>query len=98
MANTMWIISRHPGAKKLMVEMGFTGTFRNHINIDEISTGDVVVGTLPVQLIAQLCQQSIEYWHISINLAEADRGQELSAGKMKELGFRIERYHAKQCC
>lgn len=61
MASTMWVISRHSGAKILMVEMGFTGTFRNHINVDEISTGDVVVGTLPVQLIARLGQRGIEY-------------------------------------
>lgn len=92
MAFRTWIISRHPGALQLLAELGIYGLCCAHLDIDHVVAGDVVIGTLPVHLIAKLCERDIEYWHISLNLRAIDRGQELTVDQMKALGVRIERF------
>lgn len=94
MAFKTWIISRHPGAQTFLADLGVTGKRLTHLNVEDVRAGDVVIGTLPLPMIAELCQRDVEYWHISLNVNAADRGKELSACQMKARGVRIERFHA----
>lgn len=90
---TTYFISRHPGAvawaerKNLHVDQLLA-----HLDVGQIQPGDTVIGSLPVNLAAQVCAVKAAYWHLSLELPAQLRGQELSADDLEHLGARIEAY------
>jgi CRISPR-associated protein Csx16 len=88
-----FFISRHPGAiqwavrKKLCVDR-----FLPHLDIDEVHAGDTLIGTLPVNLAAQVCAKGAAYWHVSVALPAELRGMELSADDLEQLQARVEQF------
>jgi CRISPR-associated protein Csx16 len=92
-----YFISRHPGAIAWVEQQGVKVDRRiTHLDIDLIQPGDTVIGSLPVNLAAQVCGKGAAYIHLSLNLPEHWRGKELSAEEMKECGARLERYELKR--
>jgi len=60
---------------------------------DRLRPGDRVVGTLPVNLAASVCQQGAAYWHLGFSRMPADaRGAELTADDMDAYGATLRRY------
>jgi len=55
-----------------------------------------VIGTLPVNLAADVCDKGARYFHLTLDLPLVYRGRELSAAEMAELGARLEEYSAKR--
>lgn len=94
-----WIVTRHPGALHWLQQYDFWPDVCHvrHIDPTSIKSGDNVIGTLPVDLIAQICAQGARYWHLVVPLREDLRGRELSAEDLEALGTRLERYHAETC-
>lgn len=94
---TTWFVSRHPGARewarrrKVCVDRQVT-----HLEIEQIQSGDVVIGTLPVHLAAEVCARGARYLHLSLTLPEALRGRELSAGDMETCAARLEDYFVRR--
>lgn len=88
---TTWFISRHTGAiewakrKKLVVDR-----FVPHLDPAQVQPGDTVIGSLPVNLAAQVCAAGAAYWHLSLELPVELRGRELSADELERLGARVE--------
>jgi len=97
---TTYFISRHPGACDWIAGQGIrVDRMLAHLDIDMIQPGDVVVGTLPVSLAAQVCARGGRYLHLSLDLPAYMRGFELSADDMIRLGARLEEYQvAKIAC
>ncbi len=96
-----WLVTRHPGAGQWFARHDYT--FDHHIphaDVSRMAPGDAVYGTLPVPLVAELCERGMEYWHLSIPMKAADRGRELSADDLDSLGATLERFwcvrHPKQ--
>lgn len=90
---TTYFISRHPGAIAWVEQQGIKIDRRiTHLDIDLIQPGDTVIGSLPVNLAAQVCGKSAAYMHLSLSLPEHLRGRELNAAQMKECDVRLERY------
>jgi CRISPR-associated protein Csx16 len=91
---TTWFVSRHPGAiqwakqQKLAVDRWVA-----HLNPDEVAAGDTVVGTLPVNLAAEVCRRGGRYLHLSLELPADWRGRELSAAELSEAAAEIEQFH-----
>jgi len=84
-------VIRHPGAWDWAAEEGFVvDELTGHLDPDRIEPGDTVIGSLPVNLAATVCEQGGTYLHLTLALPPALRGRELSAGQMRELGARIE--------
>ena len=92
-APTVWFVSRHPGALHWMQTHG--PAFDRHVaHLDpaQVQAGDTVIGTLPIQLAAQICARHAAYWHLSLEMPANKRGQELSAQELETLGASLQRF------
>ena len=88
-----WFVSRHPGALHWMQAHG--PAFDRHVaHLDptQVQAGDTVIGTLPIQLAAQICARHAAYWHLSLEMPANKRGQELSAQELETLGASLQRF------
>lgn len=90
---TIILVSRHPGAVEWVQRNGYAvDTAVPHLDPTVVRSGDTVIGTLPVNLAAEVCARGAIYLHLSLNLPAAARGIELSIQDMERYGARIERY------
>jgi CRISPR-associated protein Csx16 len=90
---TTYFVTRHAGAKQWANDQGINVDFLvDHLNIEAIQTGDTVLGSLPVNLVAELNEKGAQYFHLTLPLSEELRGKEISAELMRELGAKLEEY------
>jgi len=90
---TTYFISRHPGAIEWAARQGLAvDSFLHHLDPKQVQAGDTVIGTLPVNLAAQICAKGATYWHLSLALAAEQRGTELTADDMMRLGARMDAF------
>ena len=90
---TTFFVSRHPGALDWATEQGLiVDQVIDHLDPQIIQPGDVVIGTLPIHLAAQVCQHGGRYLHLSLDLPPDWRGRELSADDLCQFGARLEEY------
>lgn len=89
-------VSRHPGAIAWArrYHWGMLAEFVIHLEISEISPGDVVIGTLPIQLVSEVCERGAHYLHLTLPLEATQRGIELSADELEAAGARLVAYRA----
>ncbi len=93
-----YFITRHPGALDWAAEQGITvDETLSHLDIERIEPGDIVIGTLPVHLAAQVCERGARYRHLTLAIPPEARGRELSAGELEAFGARLETYQVKRC-
>lgn len=94
---TTYFITRHPGAiawaaqQDIKVDRQIT-----HLDSNDIQPGDTVIGSLPVNLAAEICQRGAAYVHLVLNVPEYWRGKELTAEQMIECGACLEGYALKK--
>jgi CRISPR-associated protein Csx16 len=94
---TTYFVTRHAGAKQWAQQQGITVDVQvDHLNIDELQSGDKVLGSLPVNLVAELNTKGVRYFHLSLMLTEQLRGKEISVELMHELGAKMEEYSVKR--
>lgn len=92
---TTFFISRHPGARDWAAAEGIEVDAQlDHLDTSIIQPGDVVIGTLPINLVAEVCARSGRYLHLSLDLPANLRGQELAADDMRQCKARLEEYRA----
>ncbi len=90
---TTWFVSRHAGAVEWARRQGLTVDRQvAHLDIDELRPGDIVIGSLPVNLAAEVCSRGGRYCHLTLPLPPELRGRELSADQLEALGARLEAY------
>ncbi len=63
-----------------------------HLDAETVQPGDVVIGTLPVNLAARVCERGGRYLHLSLEIPPDWRGRELSAVDLRRCGARLEEY------
>lgn len=91
-----YLVSRHAGAIEWCQEQGYQADkVLTHLDVSLIQANDVVIGTLPIPLAAQVQAKGARYLHLNLPLTAELRGVEISAKQMTELGaslqeFRIE--------
>lgn len=49
-----------------------------------MQAGDVVIGTLPIHLAAEVCQKGAKFYFLSINVTPEQRGTELTCKQLTE--------------
>ena len=92
-----WFVSRHPGAiewakrQDLAIDRWVT-----HLDPTEVGAGDTVVGTLPVNLAAEICTRGVRYLHLSVSIPSAWRGQELSAEQLMAARAGLRAFHVEE--
>lgn len=92
-----YFVSRHPGAVAWAHQQGLAiDSFVPHLDADTVQAGDVVMGTLPVALAAQVCERGAQYLHLSLHLPQDLRGLELSASQLHNLKAQLTPYHVVQ--
>lgn len=90
---TTYFVTRHPGARDWAAEEGFpVDLVVDHLDVQAIAVGDTLIGSLPVNLAAEVCARGGAYLHLSIDLPRELRGKDLTAEQMRACGARIERY------
>ena len=90
---TTYFISRHPGAIEWAARQHMQVNQRiDHLDPAIVKAGDTVIGSLPVNLAAQVCAKGAAYWHLSLELPAELRGRELSADEMARLGAQLQRF------
>jgi len=90
---TTLFVSRHPGALEWATGEGFAVDRQvAHLDSTTIQPGDVVIGTLPVNLAARVCERGGRYLHLSLELPPERRGRELSAADLRQYGARLEEF------
>ena len=88
-----WFVSRHPGAIAWAQQQALAiDKWVSHLALCEVLPGDTVIGSLPVNLAAEVCSRGARYFHLSLPLSPALRGQELSASDMAGLSAKIEAF------
>lgn len=66
-----------------------------HLDTTQVQPGDCVIGTLPVNLAAQVCARQATYLHLSLDIPAQARGQELSAEQLQTLGATLQQFHVQ---
>lgn len=90
---TTYFVSRHLGSKEWAASQGIVvDRLVEHLDVAVIQRGDVVLGTLPVHLAAEVCARGARYLHLSIDVPAEYRGKELSCHDMQRFGARIEEF------
>lgn len=89
-----YFVSRHAGAIAWARQYPWAARaeFVTHLDPRIVAPGDVVIGTLPVHLAAQICARGARYLHLSLDLEAAQRGSELSADELDAAGARLTPY------
>ena len=90
---TTWFVSRHPGAVDWAARQGLAvDQWVSHLDLGLVQPDDTVIGSLPVNLAALVCQRGARYLHLSLELSAHLRGQELSADQLEQLGAQLCQY------
>ena len=94
---TTYFITRHPGAIAWARQQGLNVDQQlTHLDITHIQAGDTVIGSLPVNLAAQVCERNAVYIHLSLTVPEHWRGQELTVEQMTQCQAQLEQYSLKK--
>jgi CRISPR-associated protein Csx16 len=94
---TTWFVSRHPGAIEWAKGQGLAiDRWVAHLHPAEVAAGDTVIGSLPVNLAAAVCQRGARYLHLSIVLPAQWRGRELSAAEMQASAAELKAFHVEE--
>ena len=92
---TTFFVSRHAGAIDWAKRAGIPFDAQvPHLDPASIRPNDTVIGTLPVQSVAQVCAQGARYLHLTFDMPSDKRGSELSADDLTTLGARLRAFTA----
>lgn len=94
---TTYFVTRHSGARDWAAEEGIAvDRMIDHLDPALIRPGDTVIGSLPVNLAAEVCERGGRYLHLSLDTPPAVRGRELTAAEMRAHGARLEQYSVRR--
>ncbi|MCB1660157.1 MAG: CRISPR-associated protein Csx16 [Pseudomonadales bacterium] len=90
---TTYFVTRHAGAKEWATLQGIDcDVCVAHLDPVLVQQGDVVIGTLPINLVAIVCEQGGRYLHLSLELPLCARGKELSAKDLALYGAKLQEF------
>lgn len=91
-----FFVTRHAGAKEWAARKGLAVDFVvGHLEVSQVAPGDTVVGTLPVNLAAEVCRRGGRYLHLALPLPPDFRGRELTADDMDRFGAYLREFRIK---
>ena len=94
---TTFFVTRHPGAVLWAQQEGIAVDRQiDHLDIEDIRPGDTVIGSLPVNLAADVCDKQARYIHLILELPFEWRGKELSVEDMKRFGAKLQQYQINE--
>ncbi|MBD1389290.1 CRISPR-associated protein Csx16 [Neiella sp. HB171785] len=95
--NKRYFVCRHAGAIDWAKQQGIEVDAQiPHLDINDLRRNDIVMGTLPVHLAAEVCAIGAKYFHLTLTIPEHLRGKELTAKEMDECGAQLRSYEVNQ--
>lgn len=92
-----YFVTRHAGAIEWAARRRIAAERVAHFDIERVTAGDTVLGTLPVQLIADVTARGARYLHLEMrHMPEAARGTDISADDMDRYGAALVEYRAER--
>lgn len=95
---SIYLVSRHRGAVEWMQHMGHH--YDQHLthldSYDNLCAEDVVVGSLPINIVADLAECGVSYRHLSLSIPEHLRGIELTAKQLSSFDAKLEEYAVRR--
>ncbi len=91
-----YFVTRHSGAVEWARRQGIEAKLITHLDPAQIEEGDTVLGTLPIQIVAEINERGARYLHLEIALPAEQRGVQLSADDMDRLGAKLIEYEARR--
>lgn len=95
---TTYFVTRHCGAVQWANTHGIT--FDVHLehlhSIDTLCSGDVIIGTLPINIISQVNEMGVRYVHLSLHIPPHLRGIELNAEQLNACDATLEEFHVSR--
>lgn len=89
-----WFVSRHPGtiawAKKKPLAID---RWVAHLNPCDVRAGDTVIGTLPVNLAAKVCERGARYLHLSLDVPAEWRGREMTVDELMSIKAELKTFY-----
>ncbi|OOF17858.1 putative CRISPR-associated protein [Salinivibrio sp. PR932] len=90
----IYLVTRHQGAVEWCARHKITvDACLPHLDVETIQAGDTVIGTLPIPLAAAVAARGGHYWHLTVPVTWAQRGQELTATQLEDMGASLQAYH-----
>lgn len=84
------IVTRHPGAVEFIQYRGYVGEVCEHFVPEMAHEGMLIIGVLPVHLIAQVLQTGARFVQVVLpNIPPEMRGVELTPAQMIECGAQL---------
>lgn len=94
---TTLFVSRHQGAIEWIKQQSIqVDVFVEHLNVEEIQADDVVIGTLPIHLAAEVCQKGAKFYFLSVNVAREQRGTELTCEQLEQQGCSLQQFYIEK--
>ena len=93
----IWLVTRHKGAVDWVRRNGVcVDRLVDHLDVEEIARGDMVIGVLPFHLAARVCARGARFFSLSLEVPPDYRGQELDADDLERFGARLEEYRVER--
>ena len=93
-----YFVSRHYGALDWFSQKGFTvDEHIRHLDPSVIEAGDIVIGILPIQLAAKVCEAGARYFHLEVEIPFELRGVELSSKDLDDYGAKLTEFKILKC-
>ncbi len=95
---TTYLVTRHQGAVEWINYMGHDyDSHLSHLHdMESLQSGDTVIGSLPINMVAELCERGVNYLHLSLRIPEELRGKELTGEQLANLDAKLERFEVKK--
>jgi CRISPR-associated protein Csx16 len=100
---TTYLVTRHEGTRRWAKAMAKHGRLPftidrmlEHLDPSHLKKGDVVVGTLPIHMAAELRRMGVVFWSLDLHVPPRDRGKELSGVHVYKYGAQFTRYDIRR--
>jgi len=100
---TTYLVTRHEGTRRWVRAMAKHGRLPftidrmlEHLDPTHLKKGDVVVGTLPIHMAAELRTMGVAFWSLDLHVPPKDRGKELSGVHVYKYGAQFTRYDIRR--
>jgi len=90
-----WFVSRHQGAIDWMKTQNdwTVDHWVEHLDVSLVKKGDIVIGILPLPLIADVCAKGAEFYALVMPQTRVQRGSEHSLDDMVQANCYLMRYY-----
>lgn len=95
---TTYFVSRHAGAVQWAIinDISFDVHLEHLLSLDNLQKGDIVIGTLPINIVAQINALGVRYIHLSLQIPPHLRGVELGLEQLNDCHASLEEFFVKK--